>query len=257
MSYPVQSALACSPGIVAVIAALREELAPLLSSLRAKKLCCRHKQKYYSSTIRGQRVILVRAGIGFENVTKALNFLNRISKPELVMNIGFAGALTGELEIGDVVFIKESIKWPECTKVQLKFQPISLQKFHGNFRTSPAVSLTVPRMVSKSKLSKLDVISKSEEEWVVDLETFHYARRCQDMEFPLVVVRSITDTLGDEFSFNLEEITDKSGHVDPLLAFRLTMQRPALAPHFWHLWRVSTKAATNLAKATISYIASK
>ncbi len=257
MTYPVQSAPSCSPGIVAVIAALREELAPLISSLKAKELCCCHMQKYYSSTIRGQRVILVRAGIGFENVMKALNFLNRISKPELVMNIGFAGALTDKLEIGDVVFIKGSIKWPECTTIQLEFQLSSLKKFRGKFRTYPAVSLTVPRMVSKSRLSKLDLISQSEGEWVVDLETFHYARICQDMGFALVVIRSITDTLGDEFSFHLEEITDKYGHVAPHLAFRLAMQRPALVPHFWHLWRVSTKAASNLAKATISYIESK
>ncbi len=238
--------------LLVILAALREELAPLRSILRAKKIYVHHKQIFYKTTLGGKDCLLVQTGMGPANVAKAIRFLEKIGRSKSVINVGFAGALSRELLLGDVVYVSKAVNWPSCETIQLATLCDSGIKAGSIHVIGDATCLTVPKMLSKKKMARLSFLRNKKA--VVDLETYHYARVCRERGIPLVVLRGITDVLDDRFLFALEDIADKHGHVDPLRALKNALIKPSLVPHFWKLWRVSSMAAENMAKALISLV---
>ena len=230
---------------VAVVAALREELAPLCARLHARKIHVHRKQLYYFARAGNRRIFFVRAGMGLWNAARALRFLQQVVGPELVINIGFAGALSEGLELGDVVLVTESVSWPSCKTIPLG-EGASL--FPGAVRNNVihrATCVTVPKMTLKKKLSRL--VFLRDRRAVVDLETYHYAKICEGLKVPFVAIRCITDRLSDEFLFNLVDITDAHGHVRAAMVFKEAFSNPGIIPHLWRLWRISARAGKNLA----------
>ncbi len=252
MTFTIRSASSLGTRTVAVIAALREELVPLCSRLKAKKIHSRNGQVYYCAEMKTKRIILVRAGMGSNNARKALLFLFRIRKPELVVNMGFAGALSEELGQGDITTVTETMLWPSCKKIILEKSASLVPGSTGGRVIHRVLGLTVRKLYFKKEMARLVFLGGKKA--VIDLETYHYAKICRDMGVPLVVIRSITDRLSDEFLFGLDDISDSNGHIKPAMALKKAISKPVLIPHFWKLWRISSESANNLAELCTSLI---
>ncbi len=230
---------------VAVTAALREELAPLCTRLHASKIHVHRKQLYYLAKTGRRRIFFVRAGMGLWNAARVLRFLDKVVRPELVINIGFAGALSEGFELGDVVLVTESVSWPSCKVMRLGEGRSLFPKSASDHVIHKATCVTVPKMTLKKKLSRLFLLR--DRRAVVDLETYHYAKFCEGLNVPFVAIRCITDRLSDEFLFNLDDITDAHGHVRAAMVFKEAFSNPGIIPHLWRLWRISARAGNNLA----------
>ncbi len=240
--------------VIIVTAALREELAPLLSLLAAKKIYRYQNYRYYKSTVSGKNIIVVRSGMGCRNALQALGFLLRLGRPELVINLGFAGALSPSLDSCDVLRIIEAVVWPSCEAINLENDNLIYPWIHEIAHLRSAVSITVPRMLSKRKMSALSLVRNKTA--VVDLESYYYAEVCKRADIPLIVLRGITDQLDYVLPFDLEEISDGNGNVKPGKALSKAIREPLLVPHFWNLWRVSSETAKHLAKYSVAVIES-
>lgn len=89
-------------GAVLLCAATRWEISPLVRSWGLK----RASENLFEGTIGGRAALLLKTGIGKENVSKALQSLETAANQapaRLVCSIGFAGALQPEMKPGDLV----------------------------------------------------------------------------------------------------------------------------------------------------------
>lgn len=234
---------------VVLITALREEISPLLRAIKLRKRIKARGKKFYLARLGQRDLLLVRSAMGEKNTLEALQFVQDSFRPDFVINFGYCGALSLDLQIGDVFCVTEYIKWPfalrEPPAIPLQ-QPFNDSYFRQVIKASvfSGTCLTCPAPLPKRKLARLYFLEGKKT--VVDMEGYFCAEFCQNRGIPCASLKSVTDTLHEEFHFELAALCSGSKDIDPLRAILLASKYPWLIPHFWHLWRYSTKAAKNL-----------
>ena len=95
----------------AIIAALESEEALLRAALKNRRSYTILSAPVFRGTVGGHEVILLRSGMG--KVSAAIGAQMMISRfrPDLVINTGCAGALSGQLGIGDMVVSDRVAEW--------------------------------------------------------------------------------------------------------------------------------------------------
>ncbi|WP_061775885.1 5'-methylthioadenosine/adenosylhomocysteine nucleosidase [Levilactobacillus senmaizukei] len=91
-----------------IICAMEEEIKELREALDGAKTTDIHGIIFYSGTIKGQQVVMVRSGIGKVEAGLTTALLITQFNVDLVINSGSAGALAGGLKIGDIVVSTET-----------------------------------------------------------------------------------------------------------------------------------------------------
>src|SRR5271166_5764925 len=84
---------------IAIIAAMEREVAPLIRSWKIRTI--EHDGRQYRLFENGEAA-LVCGGIGAEAARRATEAVIREVNPIRVISVGFAGALDGSLEVGNV-----------------------------------------------------------------------------------------------------------------------------------------------------------
>ena len=90
-------------GRIGIIMAMPEELRPLLA--RVGRVCKEQTagNTIYSFQIGNYQVSAVPSGMGIRNGTNAAQTMAEQCRPQLLINAGFAGSITGEAAAGDIV----------------------------------------------------------------------------------------------------------------------------------------------------------
>ena len=109
--------------MVAIIGAFREEIAGIRRLLRVRRTVKFERTVAYEGLYRDRQIVLARSGIGRRAAEAAAELLLRRYGIRLILSVGFAGALTERLAIGDVVLCAVLRCWcgeplddlrPEC-----------------------------------------------------------------------------------------------------------------------------------------------
>lgn len=209
---------------VAMVAALRSELGPLLRGTKARKI--EGVEVYQLSS-----ALVVLGGIGRNVAQRAAEIAVREAQPELLVSAGFAGALTPNLKAGDVVQAHEVVD--EATGE------------HYACATGNAVlvsALRVAGVKSKQRLAATYAAS------AVDMEAAVVARIARQNGIAFAAVKAISD----ELDFAMPPV---SGFVDAEGRFRALAfaGHVALRPQWWistvTLARNSAIASRNLCAA--------
>ncbi|MTI67617.1 MAG: 5'-methylthioadenosine/adenosylhomocysteine nucleosidase [Firmicutes bacterium] len=95
---------------IGIIGAMDEELEMLLDKIEIKNKKEIAKMVFYEGKLLGKSVILVRCGIGKVNAALCTQILISEFKIEAVINTGVAGAVSKNLDIGDIVVSKDVIQ---------------------------------------------------------------------------------------------------------------------------------------------------
>jgi adenosylhomocysteine nucleosidase len=83
-------------GKIAIVAALQREVSGLVKNW---KVVTRPEFRFFEN----DRRVLVCGGIGAEAARRATEAIVNFYKPELIVSVGFAGALTARSKVGDVI----------------------------------------------------------------------------------------------------------------------------------------------------------
>ncbi|PWT92730.1 MAG: hypothetical protein C5B54_03080 [Acidobacteria bacterium] len=140
-------------------------------------------------------------GVGAENAEKSLRGFLSNSLPAAVIAIGFAGALTAELKVGDIVVSKQVI--------DLKNEPITASLLQESVIAGSILS--VHKMIcTASEKQELASMLANHHPLCVDLESFAIAQVCRDYDVPFVIIKCITDLLDEDLplDFNLYRTAD-------------------------------------------------
>jgi adenosylhomocysteine nucleosidase len=89
--------------MIGIIGAMEDEVALLRGALENAEVKKTGDFEFYSGTLQGKPVVLLRCGIGKVNAAVGCALLINAYQPELVINTGSAGGIDPELKFGDAI----------------------------------------------------------------------------------------------------------------------------------------------------------
>jgi adenosylhomocysteine nucleosidase len=164
---------------VAMVAALEREVRPLVK--RWRRVEREHEGRRFKFFENGQAV-LVCGGVGAEAARRATEAVISLYQPELVLSVGFAGALDATLKAGEVFSPSRVIDASDGSSVEMAT---------GCGVLVSAVSIAGPEQKAK--------LTKSYGGQAVDMEAAAVARGAQARGVRFMAVKAISD----ESSFSM------------------------------------------------------
>lgn len=95
---------------IGIIGAMDEEVKQLKDKMSGAQVKTKASMDFYSGTIDGKEVVVVRSGIGKVNAAICTQILIDEFQVETVINTGIAGSLKVEINIGDIVLSTDAVQ---------------------------------------------------------------------------------------------------------------------------------------------------
>ena len=168
--------------MIAVTFALPAESQEFLRSLSSKSRAHRNGIPIIQGTIDDRAVEVLHTGVGEKACRQRIGKFLQDQQFDCLISAGFAGALTDDLEVGDVLLAKN-------------FSTIDLGARWSSLSTLPihlADMSTVSALIDSSK--ERMKLARESGAGAVDMETEFIARACAAQGIPLLSLRVISDT---------------------------------------------------------------
>lgn len=151
---------------------------------------------------RGRTIVLATTGMGRERAEDAARCLLGRHPISLLISIGFAGALTDDLAMGDIVLgspLKavsddegKSIVHPPLTADQRILSSVEEGLVRAAIPFHVKVGVTVPDLIcDPAQRAELAAVADAQ---VVDMESYWIARIAAQRDIPFITIRAISDT---------------------------------------------------------------
>ena len=168
---------------------------------------------------------IVESGEGVANAERQLESWLSRRTARAVLSIGFAGALSASLQIGDLV-IAENIRGTEIRpdpKLLAAAKEIETDcPVHFGFAFTSHEIL----WQAESKLARASSFG-SNEVGFVDMESTAIADVCARRGLPFLIIRSISDLLEEDLPLDFNRYRDSDGRVAPRKVLNAVLLRPA------------------------------
>jgi len=250
--------------LIGLIAAMPEEIEPLLrqiGSYTQGKLC---GFAAYQFTVGAREIRLIESGLGPERGAAAAQALITASTPELVINFGFAGAMTAGPKVGDLVVAERLLSCRNGSFQEQRglaeeltnrligflaedFSGKTFQIFRGTF-------IMAERIMGKRELAGLLPAGLANP--VLEMESAAIAQEAAEVNVPLCAIRAISDSAEEELGFAIEDLTDREMKVRLGKVLLTVAKKPWIVPQLLRLARNSRRAGENLATALMSLLES-
>jgi len=210
------------PAKVALVAALEREVGPLVRHWRSIE---REHEGRRFKFFESEQAVLVCGGIGADAARRATEAVVALYLPELVLSVGFAGALDAALKVGEIFSPGRVIDVRDGSSVEI-----------AAGRGVLVSAVTIAGTEDKVKLAE------SYGAQAVDMEAAAVARGAQARGIRFMAMKAISD----ESTFampSLDRFVNRDGH------FCQTMFAASLGARPW-LWSKVLQLARNSAKAS-------
>ena len=206
--------------MLALLGAFSQEIAGLRRQMAIDDVVASPACRIYHGKLRGKPCVLVQTGIGKERAEKATSFVLERYPVTALISLGFAGALTPDLTIGDVVVCSTVHRASGFEKDEARAEAYAADanllalasSGPGDRRTRffLGTSVTVPRLVSSSQ--RKQELSREFDAQIVDMESYWIAGVALTRRVPFIAIRSVSDTLKDDLRA-VDHILDSEGSV--------------------------------------------
>ena len=198
--------------MIAIICAMKEELNEIICLM--KDFICEQTycNKFYIGSINNIRCILSLCGVGKVNAAICTQTLIINYKPDIILNVGVAGAIDEKLKIGDVVIANTTIQHdfdisafahrkkgeiPGIEKIEVTTTPSVTEKLTKcsqalkRFNFNCGKILTGDQFISSTH--KLKQLQKEFGGLACDMEAASIAQTCYLNHIKFGIVRAISD----------------------------------------------------------------
>ena len=199
----------------AVVAAMKMELEALVGRLKNKKTVQKAGFRFHTGTLEGHEVVLLLSGIGKVNAGIGTALLIENFAPDAIINTGVAGAFQRGLKAGDIV-LSTRVCHHDVDATPFGYKPGQLPGMPLDYEASSAmlaIAQSIPvRNESTRVLSGLIVsgdlfiheesaarriVETFPDALAGEMEAAGIAQACYLFGTPFLVVRSISDVIGD------------------------------------------------------------
>jgi adenosylhomocysteine nucleosidase len=249
--------------IVGLIAAMPEEIKPLLrraGTVRRERL---NGLPCYHFSLAGHRCCLVESGMGPKRAVVATRALLAAAPPRYLLNFGFAGAVRTGPVVGDIVVAKRLLCLHErlCTEeagldpklVERLLSSLSATDDNRTLTTLEGSFITASGIVAKAELAR--ILPSDLPHPVLEMETAAVARVAVKAEIPLVALRAISDAAGEELGFAITDFTDADLNLRLHRILLTVAKRPWIVPQLFRLAKNARRAGEALAAAVETAVA--
>jgi adenosylhomocysteine nucleosidase len=184
--------------MIAVTFALPAESSGFLNRLHNRTRSDRNGAATIRGKIGNRAIEIFHTGVGEKVCRQRMARLLQDRQLDCLISAGFAGALTDQLDVGDLLLAQN-------------FSTVELSKVRSlliNLPIHVANLLTVPSMIDSNE--ERNKIARATGAVAVDMETEFIARACAEHGVPLLSLRAISDTPRQRFPapahvlFNIE-----------------------------------------------------
>ena len=219
--------------MVGIIGAMNCEVDQVIEKMNIINTSDIAMMKFYMGTLKGVNIVVVCCGIGKVNAAIGTQLLIDRFNVSYIINTGVAGAISEELDIGDVV-ISNDVTYHDFDPLQLvrsyPWMPdIFIKADDELIKISQKACESIPiikkvyvgRIVSGDKF-----LSDSEEKKVIcsrlsahciEMEGASVAHVCYVNMVPFIIIRSISDKADDSASISFREflktVSEQSNHI--------------------------------------------
>jgi len=228
---------------LAIVAALPEELAPLVERLGRARRSARGGLEAHTGILSGVPVVVGRAGDGPRAAARGAADLLLRHDVRALVGIGVAGALVPSLQEGQLVAAREVTDESGaalCADATLLAAALAAGCIDGRL-------LTTPRLLASSAEKRV-ALGAREGYWAADMESFSWACAARERSVPFLAVRSVSDAADEELpAFLARCVGPDGGGVDRARVARMALTRPGAMPRLLALRRRVVAAAERLA----------
>ena len=212
---------------VLVVAALSYELAKL------------HRSAHHG-------LVLIETGEGIANAEQCLEAWLERGAARAVLSIGFAGALSLSLQVGDLVIgreVRDSKGSPDANLLS------AAKRVQIDGPVHFGVALTSHEILWQAESKRALASSLGANEiGFVDMESTAVAGVCARRRVPFLIARSITDRLDEDLPLDFNQYRDRDGRVDPKKVVKAALLRPAALKGLLELRKRSRLCADRMAE---------
>ena len=216
-----------------MVAALEREIRPLVRSWRVEE------QEYFGKRFRffiaSERCVAVCGGIGTEAARRATEAAIALYRPSKVESVGFAGALTGGLKVGQVLVIGSVID--------------ALDNSRKEAGSGDAVLVSFSSVAGEEQKTKLASAYGAQ---VVDMEAAGVAKSAEAHGVAFGAIKVVSDELG----FPMPPM---GGFIDGAGAFRTVsfVMHAIVRPWLWRRWLRLASNSSQAAHSLSEYLAAR
>jgi adenosylhomocysteine nucleosidase len=226
--------------LIAIVAAMKDEVRRLGSLKRTSK---------------GHASLTV-TGVGKEKALAAVASLcDGGNPPSLVLSIGFSGALSDDLSVGDLVLARRLLSTDGSPPLTIDLRLFQLAEAAIHENALPYVrrdTLTAGKLVrTRSEREKLHREFNAQ---AVSLEDYWICRAASQAGVPFVSVRAISDTTSKELPPYVEEIMLQREARRGMRVILNSLARPHRLPTLMSLARAAKKAQKSLETFTKTFV---
>ena len=210
---------------IGIIGAMDIEIELLKSKLENMQTEYYKKTTCYTGTLFGKEIVLVRCGIGKVNAAAITQYLITAYDITHIINIGIAGSLVGNINIGDTV-VSNDLVHHDVDATVFGYELGQVARMDLAYKADPTMlkiassinGTTVGRIATGdsfiSDMSKKAFIQTQFNALCTEMEGVAIAQTCHINDVPFIVIRSISDNAsGDafaEFEKNMQEAVNVS-----------------------------------------------
>ena len=241
---------------IGLIAAMPEEVAPLISRVGPVKQEKLAGFPLYRFTCGGKDVVLIESGIGAQRADQAIRALLGATTPDVILNFGFGGSALPGPNVGDIVLADRFLVYKErlltdqeglspaltdelATRLELQCRGMNYRVYRGTFVTSAEI-------IGKQILSGLLPVTATTP--VLEMETAAVAKVAWARKVPLIAVRAISDWAEEELDFSIADFTDREMRISVWKVLWTIARKPRIIPQLVRLGNNSRLAGENLAE---------
>lgn len=219
--------------IIGIIGALDREVSFFIENLKEVEKVERASMIFYTGLIDGEKIVVVKSGVGKVNAAVCTQILIDDYKPDAIICTGVAGALKDELNLGDTVISQDVVQHDidgtsfghelgeipnlnikeikACSKFIQMARKAYEEEFQGK-KVHIGRILTGDQFISDRK--KVDFLRRTFDGSCVEMEGGAIGQVCYLNSMPFLIIRSISDkadgTAVCDFNQFADEVAEKS-----------------------------------------------
>lgn len=235
---------------ICIICAIPQETRHLLAKFPQKGCGTVAGFKSWQAASAKHSITIIESGIGRENATRAATAAILNIKPDYVINGGFCGALTADLQVGDIVTANTIHSLGKGVPGQtITVEAASTDAALKGFAAADFIS--ADSILDKSELLKsFPSLTTS----VVDMESYAVAAVCKEYGIPFIPVRAVSDALDTDPSLLFRTIADQDFNIRLPALISAVINRPSFLPQLFTLAKGARIAGKSLATTLITIL---
>ena len=233
---------------IAILGAVSEEIAGIKREINISGRMRLDKSEAWFGKWHGKNIVLVRTGVGRKRAQNTTHQVINKFNPEVIISIGYAGALTEGLNVGDL-FVASTILSSESDSKSFEMgDPKNLKWLElakntqppENFKLKVGKLITVD-MVVHTPEAKKELRNEFGAE-AVEMETLEIALLTRANKIPFISIRGISDAVNHEL-IDSSSFLGSDGEISKLRAGWYVLTHPKSLKNVFSL-RSNTQIAT-------------